>query len=98
VSASGTPLQPGANPPWGVRHAWVAGCDPFKGFCVNCTCAAVGKGVMKGADFANSLITSADIKVVDSYLDKVRPAHQCTDQYLLPMTAAAGASCWPEAC
>jgi hypothetical protein len=33
---------------------------------------AAAKGFIKGADFANSLVTSADIKVVDSYLDKVR--------------------------
>jgi hypothetical protein len=33
--------------------------------------AAAGKGVIKGADFANSLVTAADIKVVESYLDKV---------------------------
>lgn len=35
------------------------------------TCNA-GKGFIKGVDFANSLVTAADIKVVDSYLDKVR--------------------------
>lgn len=35
-----------------------------------------GKGVIKGVDFANSLVTAADIKVVDGYLDKVSEARQ----------------------
>lgn len=34
-------------------------------------CAPAGKGVIQGSDFANSLVTAADIKVVDHYLDKV---------------------------
>lgn len=39
---------------------------------LTCICVApAGKGVIKGADFANSLVTAADIKVVETYLDKV---------------------------
>lgn len=30
-----------------------------------------GKGTIKGCDFANSLVTAADIRIVDAYLDKV---------------------------
>jgi hypothetical protein len=39
--------------------------------CAVLWCAA-GQGYMKGCDFANSLVTAADIRTVDRYLDKVR--------------------------
>jgi hypothetical protein len=33
---------------------------------------AAGKGSISGADFANSLVTAADVRKVDTLLDKVR--------------------------
>jgi hypothetical protein len=38
-------------------------------------CYCAGQGSIKGCDFANSLVTAADIKAVDKYLDKVRRAN-----------------------
>jgi hypothetical protein len=40
-----------------------------------CRCAApaaAGRGSISGADFANSLVTAADVRSVDALLDKVR--------------------------
>jgi hypothetical protein len=38
--------------------------------CLGSDCTA-GKGYITGADFANSIVTAADIRIVDKYLDKV---------------------------
>lgn len=35
---------------------------------------------MRGCDFANSLVTAADIRAVDTYLDKVRAGSQSVEQ------------------